>query len=167
MSMRIRRIRADEWQRLRAFRLHALADVPTAFGSTLAQEQAFSDDVWHDRAVGAAAGIDRVTFIAEQEDRWLGMATGLLGGPDDSSAMLVGMFVDGSARRHGLAADLVEAIVRWAQERGRGKLVLSVTSTNEAAVALYRRCGFRPTGATKPLPHTPHLIELEMMRDLK
>ena len=167
MSMRIRRIRADEWQRLRAFRLHALADAPMAFGSTLAQEQEFADDVWRDRAAGSAAGIDRVTFVAEREDHWLGMATGLLGGPDDSFAMLVGMFVDGAARRHRLGVDLVENVARWVQDRGREKLILWVTSSNEAAVGLYRRCGFRPTGATKPLPHTPHLIELEMVRDLK
>jgi GNAT superfamily N-acetyltransferase len=167
MSTRIRRIRADEWQRLRAFRLHALADAPMAFGSTLAQEEAFSDDVWHDRAAGSAEGVDRITFIAEREGRWLGMATGLLGGPDDSFPMLVGMFVDGSARRRGLGADLVESIVRWVQDRGCGKLILWVTSNNEAAVELYRRCRFRPTGATKPLSHTPALVELEMMRELK
>jgi GNAT superfamily N-acetyltransferase len=138
-----------------------------AFGSTLAQEEAFSDDVWHDRAAGAAEGVDRITFIAEREGHWLGMATGLLGGPEDSFPMLVGMFVDGSARRCGLGADLVESIVRWVQDRGCGKLILWVTSNNEAAVELYRRCCFRPTGATKPLSHTPALVELEMIRELK
>jgi GNAT superfamily N-acetyltransferase len=170
MSMRIRRIHADEWQRLRAFRLHALADAPMAFGSTLAKEEAFSDDVWHDRAAGAAAGVDRITFIAEQEGRWLGLATGLLGGPDDSDdsfPTLVGMFVDGSARRRGIGADLVENIVRWVQDRGYATLVLWVTSNNEAAVELYRQCFFRPTGATRPLSHSPTHAELEMMRDLK
>jgi len=43
-----------------------------AFGSTLAREQAFPDDVWHERAAGGASGADRVTFIAERHDRWVG-----------------------------------------------------------------------------------------------
>ncbi len=52
----IRRIRSDEGPKLRALRLHALAEAPTAFGSTLAVEQAFSDAVWRERAIGASLG---------------------------------------------------------------------------------------------------------------
>ena len=52
----VRRIRADEALRLRAFRLRALADAPTAFGSTLAREEAFPESVWHERASAGAAG---------------------------------------------------------------------------------------------------------------
>ena len=69
MSWKIRRIRPDEGLRLRA--LHALADAPEAFGSTLAREEAFPEEVWHERAMGGAAGGDRVTFIAEQDGRRL------------------------------------------------------------------------------------------------
>src|SRR4029077_7858571 len=48
MSWKIRRIRPDEG--LRALRLHALADAPEAFGLTLAREEAFPEEVWHERA---------------------------------------------------------------------------------------------------------------------
>jgi len=37
-----------------------------AFGSTLAREQAFAESVWHELAADAAAGTERVTFIAEE-----------------------------------------------------------------------------------------------------
>src|SRR5262249_59106486 len=60
VAVKVRRIRADEGLALRALRLRALADAPTAFGSTLAREEAFPADGWHERAAGGAAGADRV-----------------------------------------------------------------------------------------------------------
>lgn len=169
MNLEIRRIRVDEGLQLREFRLHALADAPMAFGYTLAREKAFADDIWHDRAARGAAGDDRVTFIAEQNGRWVGSATGLAARPDDSKnsePMLVGMFVDATARRRGVGVALVESVVGWARAGGAPRVVLWVTSGNERAIALYGRCDFRPTGATRSLAHTPSLIELEMARDL-
>ena len=80
MSPVVRRVRPDEGLRLRALRLRALADAPSAFGSTLAREEAFPDDVWQERATSGAAGEDRVTYVAEDGDRWVGMATGLMDG---------------------------------------------------------------------------------------
>jgi GNAT superfamily N-acetyltransferase len=169
MSVQIRRIRPDEGHRLRALRLHALADAPMAFSSSLAREQAFADDVWRERATDGASGIDRVTFVAEEDGRWVGLATGLLAAPSDSDGAvptLVGMFVDGSARRRGVGVALIESIARWVRDRGETRLVLWVSSDNEAAIALYHRCGFRPTGAARSLAHTPAHTEREMMRDL-
>src|SRR5262249_2274836 len=78
----IRRIRPDEGLRLRALRLAALADAPMAFGSTLAREEGFPTQVWHERAEGGAAGSDRVTFIAARDGEWIGLATGLAHDPD-------------------------------------------------------------------------------------
>src|SRR5215813_9706548 len=74
---KVRRIRVGEGLLLRAFRLHALADAPTAFGSTWAREQAFAEEVWHQRAADGAAGIERVTVVAERGGPWVGMASGL------------------------------------------------------------------------------------------
>lgn len=162
--MVVRRIRSDESLRLRALRLRALADAPSAFGSTLAREEAFHDEVWHERAAGGAAGEDRVTYIAEDGDRWIGMATGLTdAGP---RLDLVGMFVEPEARGREVGASLVQSIAAWAQGRGATQLHLWVTATNEPALRLYRRVGFRPTGSTQPLDHTPSLQEIEMVRDL-
>jgi GNAT superfamily N-acetyltransferase len=162
----VRRIRPDEGLRLRTLRLRALADAPLAFGSTFAQEEAFSDEVWGERATHGAAGEDRVTYVAEYGDRWIGMATGLVDGPDESRLGLVGMFVEPDARGLGIGVALVEAVVGWARLRGAGRLCLWVTATNRPAIALYQRCGFRPTGKHKPIDHTPSLSEIQMVRDL-
>ena len=166
MGAIIRRIRPDEALRLRALRLRALADTPSAFGSTLGREEAYGDDVWHERALRGAAGQDRVTYVAEDGDRWVGMVTGLVDDPAEPRLEVVGMFVEPIARGRGVGAALLEAVGCWARERGAPRLRLWVTSTNGAALRLYRRCGFRPTGNTKPLDHTPAVSEYEMVREL-
>jgi GNAT superfamily N-acetyltransferase len=137
-----------------------------AFGSTLAREEAFPDEVWDERATRGAAGEDQVTYVAEEGDRWIGMATGLVDAGDRSRPTLVGMFVEPAARGTGVGAALVDAVVDWARARGAAWLRLWVTTTNRPAIALYRRCGFRPTGQRKPLDHSPCVSELEMVRDL-
>ena len=165
----IRRIRADEGLRLRTIRLRALAEAPTAFGSTLAREEAFVESVWHERASGGAAGADRATFIAEEADRWVGLATGVAHhqeGPEHSP-MLIGMFVDSTQRGRGVGAGLVNTVTEWARTLAAEHLYLWATSTNRPAIALYERCGFTPTGESRPLEHTPTLREVLMRRRLR
>ena len=170
MSPVVRRIRADEALRLRALRLRALADAPTAFGSTLAREEAFPESVWHERALAGAAGGDLATFVAEQDGQWIGLATGLAEDPEDPKLpgpVLSGMFVDGAARRRGVGVALVEAVSEWARQRGAAGLSLWVISGNQPGIALYTRCGFRLTGETKSLDRTPTQTELRMARALQ
>jgi len=138
-----------------------------AFGSTLAKEEAFPEHIWHERAAGGSSGHERVSFIAERDGRWIGLATGLAADLDGSGPVLVGMFVDPAERGRRVGALLVEAVADWARERGEARLYLWVTSTNHPALALYSKCGFRPTGETRPIAHTPSLAELRMVRDLR
>jgi len=168
MIVQIRRIRADEWRRLRTFRLWALAEAPTAFGSTLVAEQAYADDVWQERALGASGGRDRATFIAELGGVWIGAATGLANQfvGVNGIPLLVAMFVAASERRQGVGLKLVNAVIPWARDCGAHHLALWVASNNLAAAALYEQCGFRFTGNTKPHPHAPELVEKEMLRQL-
>ena len=55
----IRTIRCDEGPALRAIRLRALAESPSAFGSTLAATAAMSMEEWARRAEQHAAGEQR------------------------------------------------------------------------------------------------------------
>jgi GNAT superfamily N-acetyltransferase len=169
----IRRIWPDEGPSQRAFRLRALADAPMAFGSTLAREEAFTDDVWSQRAERGASGADNVTFVAEQGGRWLGIATGLASDPDvpddvpdDPRPALVGMFVLPEARGRGVGTALVNAVVDWARQRRATALCLWVTATNDPAIALYEKCRFRRTGESQPLAHSPAVALFRMARDL-
>jgi len=160
----IRRVHADEWALLRQIRLAALADAPMAFGSTLVQEQTRPDDFWRERASGGATDLDRASYVAELRTGWAGTATGLIeaGGTGDRPAWVVGMWVDPSLRRRGAAQALLVAIADWALGRGADVLNLHVTETNAPAIALYQRMGFRNSGATEPLPHTPAVRENHM-----
>jgi GNAT superfamily N-acetyltransferase len=168
--MKIRRIRADEGLALRALRLAALADSPMAYGSTFAREDVYPEAVWHERAAAGAAGGNVVTIVAEQNGQLTAMATGLATGPetrDGSHPTMVGVFVERASRRQGVGVALIETIVGWARARGSTRLTVWITANNEPAHALYRRCSFHLTGATKPTAHTPTLPELEMARNLE
>jgi GNAT superfamily N-acetyltransferase len=169
-NWKVRRIRAGEGPRLRALRLRALAEAPSAFGSTLAREEAYAEEVWQQRAVTAAAGATSVTVVAELADRWVGMATGLAPEADASAPMgpiLVGMFVDSDLRRLGIGEALVESIKNWARSHGHQRIHLWVVCSNAPALALYRRCGFQASGVRRPLAHTPGLTELQMLAFLR
>jgi RimJ/RimL family protein N-acetyltransferase len=61
------------------------------------------------------------------------------------------------------AQALLRVLAGWARERGADVLNLHVVATNAPALALYQRLGFRATGATEPLPHTPSVREHHMV----
>lgn len=63
---------ADDWEDLRDLRLRALGDTPEAFGTTLAQAAARSDDEWRGRYAPHAGSVD----IVEEDE------TGLLVGTE-------------------------------------------------------------------------------------
>jgi len=165
---KVRRLRSDEGHRLRELRLTALARAPKAFGSTLEREESFAPEVWHERASAGAAGQTSITVVAECADRWVGMATGLVGHAEEQTLgpILVGMFVTEDMRRCGIGEALVESIKSWARAGGHDTLNLWVVSTNMPALTLYRRRGFLPSGRSRSVTHTPELVELHMRVDL-
>ena len=112
--MNIRRIRAEEGLRLRELRLRALADAPTAFGSTLVEEQARPKEDWDQLAAEEASSDARARFVAEQNTRWYGMAGVFVLQDQPEIAQLISMWVDPARRRSGIARALVDAVVRWA-----------------------------------------------------
>lgn len=163
----VRRIRADEWPRLREIRLRALADAPTAFGDTVAAASGRPDEAWRVRAAANALGEESVLFVAEQDGRWLGLAGGLFAEEAPGVVELVSMWLEPAARGRGVAARLVDAVTDWARGRGADHLRLWVTEGNEAAIGLYLRSGFTFTGELAPLPSHPELREAQMARAVR
>ena len=162
VSAVIRRIRPDEGSVLKAVRLAALADAPSAFGSSYAAEVDQPDDHWEARAALSAAGEHRITFFAVVSDSVVGLVGAYLPNAAEPSVELVSMWVSPSQRRSGVAGELVEAVLGWARETGATTVELGVTRGNDAAVRLYETKGFRPTGDHQPLPSDPCKDELRM-----
>lgn len=59
---------------------------------------------------------------------------------------LLGMGVHRDFRRQGLGVQLIDVAARWAQEQGFEWIDLEVLSLNQAAIALYKHCGFYQNG---------------------
>lgn len=166
MSIEVRRVRADDAALLRDTRLRALADAPTAFGTTLAEAQAYPDTEWTERARRGAASGEHAMFVAVDGGRGVGMAGGWLGPDDPALADLTSMWVDPAYRGQGVGRRLVTAVLDWARGRGARRLQLWVTAGNDAARNLYLHCGFAATGDHQPLPSHPQLAEERLERAL-
>ena len=162
----IRPIRCEDWRQLRAVRLRALADAPQAFGSTLAREEQFADDVWIARAQRSAAGETACTFVAVLDDQFHGLAGVFLSEQDLTLAEFVSFWVDPAHRCQGIGLRLMRAAEQWARDAGAGRLELWVTQNNAAAGSLYERTGFSDTGRRQPLPSHPWLQEMLMAKQL-
>jgi ribosomal-protein-alanine N-acetyltransferase len=57
--------------------------------------------------------------------------------------------VDPDCRRRGIAVMLLRELLEAAREKGAKRFTLEVKRTNEAAIALYERFGFRGVGCRK------------------
>ena len=161
--MEVRAVGSNQWRELRSLRLRALADAPTAFASTLAEEKDKPDEFWQERATGGDA---TTTLFAVEDESPIGTATVLIEGGEPRRAHMVGMWVEPSHRRRGAGGSLIEAAASWARAAGAGQLDLWVTERNEAAVALYTRAGFRLTPQRQPLPSNPSLTEVVIRKTL-
>jgi GNAT superfamily N-acetyltransferase len=162
----IRRVHAGDGPLLKAVRLAALEEAPSAFGSTHAAEVDQPDDHWAARAVLGATGAHSATFFAIVEQSVVGIVGGYRPDSTRSSIELVSMWVAPAHRRAGIAANLVEAVVGWARENNATSVELWVSRGNQTAVKLYEAAGFRATGDYQPLPSDPCKDELRMRRAL-
>lgn len=159
-SIVVRRLQPDDWQVLRDIRLIALADSPSAFASTLAREEAFTEADWKRRITNGCSVV--ATDSAD------GLPVGLAGCYlHDGVPELIAMWVHPDSRGTGAADALVEAVADWAREQDAARLRLWVVEGNDRAERVYRRLGFAHTGAAQPVPGNPSLTEVQMERLLR
>lgn len=158
----VRRLEADDWRDLREIRLRALADAPDAFGSTLAREKDRDEADWR----GWLEAQDRVVVVAERGGRIVGIASGGPAPSEERIAGLYAMWVEPASRGSGVAARLVTAVEEWAQDAGYPRIGLGVTTTNERAVAFYRKLGYDDSGERHPLREGSGLSIAIMVKSL-
>lgn len=138
--MKIRRALPDEWQLSRDIRLRSLADAPDAFCSSLDTERAFDEKAWRSRLERAH------TVFAWEGSELVGTATGKPDPHEEGGREIVAMWVDPTHRKSGVAAALIDELVRWARAEGTHSIALWVAEDNDRARRLYERCGFAATG---------------------
>lgn len=159
----IRRIRPDDWERLREVRLAALLDEPSAFGSTYAAELEAPERLWVELAASRATGSHGANFLALDSSQ---LVVGIVGifpmEAAPSVAELTSMWVAPAARRHGLGTLLVRGAVDWALSTGCSDVQLWVTRGNDPARSLYSDLGFVEMGDVRPLPSDPCQNEVRM-----
>lgn len=139
--MEIERLSRLEWGRLKRIRLAAPRDAPQAFGTTLVVMQTWADDAWRQQVE------DLPTFVAKINDTDVGIAR-CKANFSNRDARLISMWVLPTARGKRVGEQLVEAVARWARDAGFTRLLLDVVDDNSAAIALYERLNFKPTGET-------------------
>ena len=155
--MRTRLLDAQDWSTWRDIRLRALAESPSAFGSTYHRELAFTEDIWRSRLEDP----DQVAVLAIDGSAPAGLPVGMAAGYPDEPGLLhvVAMWVDPKARGQRVAHLLLTALDEWAATHHRG-LHLDVNITNRAARRSYERFGFVGTGETRPLREgSPESVE--------
>jgi GNAT superfamily N-acetyltransferase len=155
---RVRRIRVDEWQRVRELRLEALRDpaASIAFLDTYADASAQPAAFWIGRTTAAATERTIAQFVAESGDEWVGSVTVILrpaGTPDHLGravstrrADAVGVFVRPPHRGDGTIDRLFGAVFDWARAATLTTVSLEVHVDNLRAQGAYRRLGFVPSG---------------------
>lgn len=155
--MIIRPTTEDDWTALKAIRLAALRDAPTAFGVDHSTAAANSDEQWRNRAAGR--GPARF-FMAIEDDE----AVGLIAGVADQAGQteLIAMWVRPESRGLGVADRLVEAVKALAIAKGHTRVLLDVVPENLRAVKFYRRQGFEFLPEWESLASHPHITIQKM-----
>ena len=151
----IRAVVAGDADRLRQLRLRALADAPDAFGSSLEAELAHPQSEWLDLARRSERADEVAVFAAVDGEHWVGMAGGHWYDRKEGVAGLWGMWVDPTARGHGLGARLVATVHEWAAGHGARVLRLGAISGEGDPTRFYERLGFAATGESGTLRRDP------------
>jgi RimJ/RimL family protein N-acetyltransferase len=140
--MNIRRLTASDASAFRVLRLAALLDKPEAFVASHEEEKDQAIQYFAERLAQRAG---HAVFGAFSGDTLVGVA----GLARETTLQLAhkcnlwGMYVAESARGHGVARDLLVAVLAHARATpGVAKVTLSVDSANVAAIALYESLGF-------------------------
>ena len=148
----IRAASAADWPALKATRLAALLDAPTAFGTSHARAARLSDADWQQRAISTP---QRTFFLALEREQPIGLAAQVVAGNGDCH--LIAMWVHPECRGLDVAQGLVDAVKQCAVGNGHARLVLDVAQENARAAAFYQKQGFVFLPEWEPLESHPHI----------
>ena len=125
-----------------------LSHSPKAFSSDYAAAALQTVEHWQERTALFAAGETQTVYVAAHRDALVGMAGIYCGNSPKTahSAGIWGAFVAPEYRGNGIAGDLIQGCLDWAQLKGLVVVKLAVISENEPAIRCYTRLGFTTYG---------------------
>jgi ribosomal protein S18 acetylase RimI-like enzyme len=140
------RLAETDWRAFATLRLRALRDTLGTDDLQYRTEVAFTAARWRRRLRTHAQ------FAAVVDERMVG----LIGAQRETSdtVYLYSLWLEPSARRRGLARELVTSAVGWARSERARSVTLRVEAANVAALGVYEGLGFTLDGAaTSGRPH--------------
>ncbi len=126
---------------IRAMRQDDLDQV-MALAASIPEAPRWSRTAWQE-CLAEPAAVPRVCFVAEAGQPLAGFAV-VARLPEHCEVEAIA--VDERYRRSGVGRALLGAMQDWAGNHGAGTLKLEVRASNDAALRLYRRAGFRAFG---------------------
>ena len=140
-----RRLKPGEGRRYRAVRMEALRESPGAFLSRYEDAVGRSDESWVEQADGGAEGSDRATFVTIAE-RPVGVVSLYRDADEVEVGELLQMWVAPEVRGGRVAAELLMAVLGWAEGNGFAVVRAEVKGSNGRSLRFYEKFGFVPVG---------------------
>jgi ribosomal protein S18 acetylase RimI-like enzyme len=163
--MAVRTLEDHETALHRDIRLRALKESPAAFGLTFEDESRQPLAYWEDQTQAVTDPARNAMFVAHDGDaqEMHGMIYALRARDVSDGGRIGGMWVSPAHRRQGIGGALLECALIWAGENNLSQIGLWAPAAGGAAIALYRRAGFKETGIRNTMPGRPALEIVEMI----
>lgn len=136
-EFKVCRVTSENWEKLRDVRTQAIIDSPQAFGDTIEQTLARTEDEWK-------RWTKSNIYAIEDNDKYIATVTWRK--HPDYGDYIVGVWTDPEYRGKGLNAKLFERVFNDAQQSGVKEISLHVNIDQQAAVQSYQKLGFKIVG---------------------
>ena len=140
----IRKLPDDRWKDYRDLRLEALKNDPSAFGSSLEEEEMLTEDEWKRRIQNG--------LFAVSEETLIGMIVYAFNRRTKTRhiAEIFGVYVSAGHRGDGFGTRMLEHALLQIRKNGRVvKVKLAVNPEQRVAVKLYKKAGFVVAGRAR------------------
>ncbi len=117
---------------------------PSHVPQVAALEKLCFADPWSEKSVASELHNDLALWLVAVEGETVLGYVGSQTVCGETDMMNVAVHPD--HRRRGIAADLIEQLIRQLKNRGSCSLTLEVRASNDGAIALYDKLGFQPVG---------------------
>ena len=140
----IARIQPGQGQLLRAIRLESVHYNNQAFAVSQTQLLGLSHDQWEQACSDAMFGQLNAIYVAYHQSCVIGMVGCRIDGSPKMPhvGMVWGMYVNPIHRGKQVGTQLIQQVIVHGEHLGLHMLKLSVTTNQDAAIALYRHVGF-------------------------